>query len=352
MFSIFHAGVSLLLQKGMKNMNVAINGFGRIGRTFLRTVLLDELSAKKLNIVAINVGPGDLECTGVMFKYDSIMGIFPGSVSCDGKNLIVNDRAIPLISQEEAQACEWGARAVEWVVESSGYFTSRQKAQKHIDAGAKRVLISAPGKNEDVTIIPGINDKAYEPSKHTVVALGSCTTNCFAPMVKVLDESFTIKNGLMTTVHSYTNTQVLLDKADGDLRRSRAAALNIIPTGTGAGDVIFKIFPHLKGKLGAMALRVPTPNVSLVDFTCMLEKPCSIDKVNDAFKQAAEGPLKGILEYCTLPLVSSDFMGNDHSCIFDAQLTQASGNLVKVFGWYDNEWGYSQRLKDFLLHNS
>ena len=330
---------------------IAINGFGRIGRTFARTILQDPSALKQLAIAVINVGPCAPEQIGHLFKYDTIMGTYPGEVSYDTGTLTVAGRSITVIAECEPSRIPWGDHGIDWVIECTGCFTDRISSQQHIDAGAKKVLISAPCKDEDITIIPGVNVDSYDAAKHHIVALGSCTTNCIVPMVKVIKERFTLTSGLMTTTHAYTNTQVLLDIEDSELRKSRAAALNIIPTTTGADKVITKIFPELEGKIQALAIRVPVPIVSLVDFTFVAQEELSTEAINEAFASAAAGPLKGIVDYTTEPLVSSDFRGHPASCIIDSPLTRAVGNQGKVFGWYDNEWGYSQRLKDFLLHS-
>jgi len=332
-------------------MNVAINGFGRIGKTFLRVISQDKKLKNNINVVAINIGPAKIENVATLFKYDTVMGIYPGEVEYKDGFLFVDGVKIKIICECDPLKIDWKTLNIDFVVESSGHFTTKEKASLHIKAGAKKVLITSPAVDEDITIIPGVNDAQYDKSKHVIISLGSCTTNCFAPMIKVLKEAFNLKFGLMTTVHAYTNDQVLLDVEHKDLRRARAAAQNIIPTKTGADKVIVKIYPELTGKLKAVSLRVPVPKVSLVDFTFETEEVLSSDKINDAFKKASDLSLKNILQYSVEPLVSSDFSGNNNSCIIDSLETIAVGNLGKVFGWYDNEWGYCQRLKDFLLHN-
>lgn len=332
-------------------MNIAINGFGRIGRTFLRTVLQDAQAAQQLSVVAINIGPGNLDGLAHLFAYDSIMGKFPGSVTQEDGYLVVNNHRIALLAECDPTRINWATYKATWVVDASGHFTSREGAEKHLAAGAHKVLITAPATNEDVTIIPGVNEHAYQPDRHHIVSLGSCTTNCFTPLVKVIDEAFSIQQGSMTTVHSYTNDQVLLDVQHKDPRRARAAALSIIPTKTGAHALIGKLMPHLDGKMQALALRVPTPIVSLVDFSFATAQPITAERINAALQKAADGPLRGIIHMSNEPLVSCDFKGNPHSAIVDSALTHASGNLGTVYAWYDNEWGYSERLKDFLLHN-
>jgi len=330
-------------------ISIAINGFGRIGRAFLRALLSDEQARTTLRVVAINLGPNRTPNLDILFKHDSILGTFPGPVSATDDKLTVNGYDIALFAQADPAGLPWADLGIDWVVDASGHFTDGLKAQKHCAAGCKKVLITAPATNEDITIIPGVNDIAYNATKHNIISMGSCTTNCFAPVVKVLQESFGITQGFMTTTHAYTNDQVLLDVGHQDPRRARAAALNIVPTKTGAGKVITKLFPELEGKLSAIALRVPVPLVSMLDFTFTTSKPVNATLINDAFKASSNGPLKGIIQYETQPLVSSDFIGNESSCIIDSLLTQGSGSMGKVFAWYDNEYGYSCRLKDFLL---
>jgi glyceraldehyde 3-phosphate dehydrogenase len=336
------------LNKG-ERMKVAINGFGRIGRNFLRSVLLDPQASKKLDIVAINIGPGRLDAVAHMFKYDTTMGTYPGSVELQDGFLVVDDQRIAILSEMDPSKTEWGKRGVDWVVESSGCFTRREGASKHLDAGAQYVLISAPAKGEDISIVPGINEDKFDKDAHKIVSLGSCTTNAFATLAKVLHDAFGIKQGVMTTIHAYTNTQVLLDVEDSDLRRSRAAALNIIPTTTGASKVIGRIIPELDGVISAMAIRVPVAKVSLIDLSFIAEKPISVEAIHAAISQAGQGRMQGTLGMTMEPLVSSDFSGNNHSVVVDGLLTHVDGSMAKVFGWYDNEWGYSVRLKDFLL---
>ena len=331
-------------------INIAINGFGRIGRNFLRAVLEDPAASQKLNVLVINIGPSArIENIAHMFKYDTLMGIFPGSVRVSNGKLHVDDHEITIIAERDPEKTNWASYKIDWVVESSGMFSDRQGSMKHLKSGASHVLISAPAKEEDVTIIPGINDDKFDKEKHKIVSLGSCTTNALLPMLKVLNEKFEIVNGFMTTIHAYTNTQVLLDVECGDLRRSRAAALNIIPTTTGATKVLGKVMPELDGLIGGMSIRVPIAKVSLIDLVVTVKKDLSVDEVNKAFQDAATGSLKNILKATFEPLVSSDFSGDSHSVIVDLPLTDVRGNVAKVFGWYDNEWGYSVRLKDFLL---
>ncbi|MCK4264878.1 type I glyceraldehyde-3-phosphate dehydrogenase [Candidatus Babeliales bacterium] len=333
-------------------MKISINGFGRIGKTFLRALLLDEKTASRIEIPIINIGPCPTENLDLLFKYDSIMGEFPGEVKFKDNFLHINNHKIKIISEINPNDTNWEKFDIDWVIESSGHFTEREEASLHLQAGAKKVLITAPAKNEDVSIIPGINDSDYNPEKHKIVSLGSCTTNCLAPLIKVTKDHLNLKNCLMTTIHAYTNTQVLLDVEHPDPRRARAAGLNIIPTKTGAEKAILKIFPELKGKIQATAIRIPIPIVSIIDFTFESEKSLTSESINKALKTSAESELKGILSYTEKPLVSSDFKGNPHSCIIDSSITKATNNIGKIFAWYDNEWGYSQRLKDFLLHNA
>jgi glyceraldehyde 3-phosphate dehydrogenase len=332
-------------------MKVAINGFGRIGRTFLRTILLDNNIKNKLDVVAINLGPSKDVRIDLLFKYDSVMKEFPGQVEFKDNVFFIDGKKIQVFTEADPTKLPWKALEVDWVVESSGHFTSHQKASLHLNAGCKKVLVTAPVTDADVTIVPGVNDKAYDAETHSIISLGSCTTNAFAPMVKVINESFGIVAGMMTTVHAYTNDQVLLDVEHKDPRRARAAAINIVPTKTGAAKVIYQVFPELTGKIEALAIRVPVPVVSIVDFAFVAPKSITIQEINRAFQKNAEGSMSGILQYVTDPLVSSDFVGNVHSCIFDSLLTQSLGTMCKVFAWYDNEFGYSCRLKDFLLHN-
>lgn len=332
-------------------LSVAINGFGRIGRTVLRALLQHPEAKKNIKVAAINIGPSKATNLDILFAYDSVMGQFPGSVTYKNDMLIIDDLEIPVFTQASPENLPWKKLKIDWVIEASGHFTIANKAKQHCAAGSKKVLITAPATDEDVTIIPGVNDKAFDSKKHAIVSLGSCTTNCFAPVVKVLHETVGITTGLMTTTHAYTNDQVLLDVEHTDPRRARAAAINIVPTKTGADKVIVKIFPALEGKLRAVAVRVPVPVVSLLDFTFTCNKNLDIEHLNILFKKYADGPLKGIMQFINKPLVSSDFIGNEASCIFDSLLTQCVGNTGKIFAWYDNEYGYSCRVRDFLLHN-
>jgi len=331
-------------------IRIAISGFGRIGRTFLRTVLQDPRAVQKLKIVAINIGPARLDTVAHMFKYDTVMGTYAGDVALEGNELVIDGYRIAIVAEIDPVKLPWKFYDIDWVVECSGKCTNRAGAQKHRDAGAKRVLISSPAKDEDVTIIQGVNDDAFDARTHTIVSLGSCTTNACVPMLKVMHDTFGIVHCAMTTTHAYTNSQVLLDVEGEDLRRSRAAALNIIPTSTGALKLVSTIIPALDGRVSAVAIRVPVAIVSLIDCTIVTERPVTVDAINNAFVQATHSTLSSILDVTKEPLVSSDFIGNSHSVVIDSLLTASAGtHMAKVFGWYDNEWGYSCRLKDFLI---
>ena len=324
---------------------VAINGFGRIGRLVLRRAL----ATGGMDIVAIN-DLTDAKTLAHLFKYDSVHGIFNAEISAEEDAIIVNGKRIRISKELDPAKLPWKDLGVEIVVEATGKFTKRDDAAKHLAAGAKRVLITAPGKEVDGTFVVGVNDNDFDPAKHFVISNASCTTNCLAPVAKVMDDSFGIVRGLITTIHAYTNDQRILDLPHKDLRRARAAGLSMIPTSTGAAKAVGLVLPHLQGKLDGLAVRVPTPNVSLVDLVVELKKPATVEEINAAMKNAANGPLKGILEYCDLPLVSSDFNGNDASSIFDAGNTRViDGNMAKVFAWYDNEWGYSCRVVDLIM---
>lgn len=332
-------------------IKVAINGFGRIGRNFLRVVLQDKHALKKINIVAINIGPAKKDAIAHMFKYDTLMGTYAGNVALQGDELVVDEHHIRILTEMDPVEIDWSAYQIDWVVEASGFFTRREDAKKHLQSGAQSVLITAPAKDEDITIIPGVNDNAYDPNTHTIISLGSCTTNAFLTMLKVLHDTFTIKRSLMTTIHAYTNTQVLLDVEDSDLRRSRAAALNIIPTTTGAMKVMGKVIPDLIGCVEALAIRVPVAKVSLIDLSFVCEKNLTIDAINSAFVDASKNQMRHILGVTMEPLVSSDFKNDSHSVVVDGLLTTVCGETMgKAFGWYDNEWGYSARIKDFLVN--
>jgi len=330
---------------------IAINGFGRIGRTLLRSILKDSYARKTLLVGAINGGPNNPKHLAHLFAYDSVMGPYPGYVSYRDGTLFIDELRIPLLSISNPALCPWHELNIGWVIESSGQFTHRTSAATHCNAGAQKVLISAPGKEVDRTIIQGLTHERYNPKQDTIISLGSCTTNCFAPLIEVLDAFCGIEAGTMTTVHAYTGDQVLLDHDHTDLRRARAAALNIIPTKTGASQAIMELYPHLKGKLSARSLRVPTPNVSLVDFSFIMKKKRNSEEINEALTHASSHMLSSILAVTNKPLVSSDFLGNPASCIVDLQLTTTTASLATVFGWYDNEYGYCQRIKEFLLHN-
>ena len=320
---------------------VGINGFGRIGRNFFRAAL--EQGAD-IEVVAVN-DLTDTKTLAHLLKYDSIKGRFDGEVSHDEDGIIVNGKKIKVLAQRNPADLPWGELGVEVVVESTGFFTDGEKAKAHLDGGAKKVVISAPAKNVDGTFVMGVNDGDYT-NDMTIVSNASCTTNCLAPLAKVLHENFGIERGIMTTIHSYTGDQRVLDAPHKDLRRARAAALNMIPTKTGAAQAVALVLPALKGKFDGLAVRVPTPTGSLTDLTFVAEKEVSVEAVKAAVKKAAEGELKGVLEYTEDPIVSTDIMGDPHTSIFDATETKVIGNLVKVLSWYDNEWGYSNRLVD------
>ncbi|MFC1870763.1 type I glyceraldehyde-3-phosphate dehydrogenase [Candidatus Dependentiae bacterium] len=334
-------------------ITIAVNGFGRIGRNFVRALLLDPKATQKIKLVAINVGPAKPEFLVHMFRYDTLMGEFQGTVAMKGNTLTINDHAIEIITECDPRSIKWDQYNVDWVVECSGKFTHREGAQKHLESGAKHVLISAPAKGDDITIVPGINEDAYKPETDKIVSLGSCTTNAFIPTLKVLQESCGIIEGFMTTIHAYTNTQVLLDVENNDFRRSRAAALNIIPTSTGASKMVGKILPELEGKVQALAIRVPVAKVSLIDLTFRAESTVTAKMINDSYIAASQSEkMKGIVGYTEQPLVSSDYSGDSRSVVIDGLLTESNGTMGKVFGWYDNEWAYSMRLKDFLVYVS
>ena len=323
---------------------VGINGFGRIGRQVLRATL--ERHPNELEIVAVN-DLADSKSNAHLFKYDTNFGRYPGSVSATDTGLDVDGHAIRSLSERDPAKLPWGDLGVDIVIESTGIFTNAERAAAHIEAGAKKVIISAPATNEDKTLVLGVNETEYEPGSHHVVSNASCTTNCVAQLVKVLHDSFGVKHGLMNTVHAYTNDQQILDQIHPDLRRARAAAVNIIPTNTGAAKVVGVVIPELNGKLHGMALRVPVSDGSITDFVADLERDVTVEEVNAAYQAAAEGPLNGILQYTEDPIVSSDIKMNPHSTIIDALSTMVmQGNMVKVLGWYDNEWGYSCRTSD------
>ena len=321
----------------------AINGFGRIGRNVLRSMSKEERN----KVVAINdLTP--IKMIAHLLKYDSTQGKFDGEIAIDGEYLVVDGHKILITVERDPANLPWKALGVDVVLESTGLFTARDKAQKHIDAGAKKVLISAPATDPDLTFCIGINDNEYDASKHHIVSNASCTTNCLSPMVKVLNDKFGVEKGMMSTIHSYTNDQRILDLPHSDPRRARAAAINIIPTTTGAAKAIGEVIPSLKGALNGASFRVPTPTGSLTDFVAILKKDVTVAEVNAAMKESAEGQLKGVLAYYEEALVLQDIVSDPHSCIFDSGFTYAMGNLVKVCGWYDNEWGYSNRAGEAL----
>jgi glyceraldehyde 3-phosphate dehydrogenase len=323
-------------------IKVGINGFGRIGRMFLRAAL----TKKDLEVVAVN-DITDAPTLAHLLKYDSIHGKLRHEVKAEGGSIYLDGKPMQVLAERDPAKLPWSKLGVQVVVESTGLFTARDKAALHLSAGAKKVVISAPADGADVTLCLGVNQETYDPKKHDVISNASCTTNCLAPVAKVLHESFSISHGLMTTVHSYTSDQMLQDGPHKDLRRARAAAVSMVPTSTGAAKAIGLVLPALNGKLDGMAMRVPTANVSIVDLTATVEKDADVKSINAAMKAAADGALKGILEYSEAPLVSVDLNGNPHSSIFDAPLTKVTGKrLVKIFSWYDNEWGYSNRLAD------
>ncbi len=328
-------------------MRVGINGFGRIGRQSLKAIL--DRHSHDLEVVAIN-DLTDTKTNAHLLKYDSTYGRFPGEVEATADALIVNGHKLQVIAQRDPAQIPWGDLGVEVVIESTGFFTDAAKAAAHLQAGAKKVIISAPAKGEDLTVVLGVNDHMYDPQKHHIISNASCTTNCLAPTAKVLNDTFGIERGLMNTIHSYTNDQRILDQVHQDLRRARAAGANIIPTTTGAARALALVIPELKGRFDGMSLRVPTVTVSVVDFVITTRKEASVEAVNTAFKEAAAGPLQGILAYTDEPLVSTDFRGDAHSSIVDGLSTMVlGGNMIKVIAWYDNEWGYSNRVAD-LAH--
>ena len=325
-------------------VRVGINGFGRIGRNFFRAVLA---SGADIEIVGAN-DLTDNKTLAHLLKYDSILGRVGGDVTFTDDEITVNGRSFKAFSERDPGALPWGDLGADVVIESTGLFTDATKAKAHIDGGAKKVIISAPAKNEDFTVVMGVNHQDYDPATHTIISNASCTTNCLAPMAKAIHDEFVIERGLMTTIHAYTQDQNLQDGPHKDLRRARAAALNIVPTSTGAAKAVSLVLPELKGKLDGFALRVPIPTGSATDLTFTATRDTSVDEVNAAIKAAADGPLKGILVYTEDEIVSSDIVTDPASCIFDAGLTKVSGNQVKVVGWYDNEWGYSNRLVDLV----
>ncbi len=326
-------------------VKVGINGFGRIGRNVLRTAL----GNPEIEFVAVN----DLsspQTLAHLLKYDSILGNLKNEISATEGEITIDGRSIKVFAERDPQKLDWESVGAQMVVESTGHFTDATKACQHLGRTVKKVIISAPATNEDITVVLGVNEKKYDPAKHKIISNASCTTNCLAPVVKVMHEKFGIVSGIMTTVHSYTNDQVILDFPHKDLRRARAAALSMIPSSTGAAKALKLVIPEMAGKLDGFAMRVPTPNVSIVDLTFVAEKPVTVQTVNGALKEAAEGELKGILDYTREQLVSIDFKGNAHSSIVDSELTKVVGQSVKVLSWYDNEWGYSSRVRDLILY--
>ncbi|MFZ4111593.1 MAG: type I glyceraldehyde-3-phosphate dehydrogenase [Ilumatobacteraceae bacterium] len=327
-------------------VRVGINGFGRIGRNFFRAIAA---RGADIEIVAVN-DLGSLKTMAHLLKYDSVLGVLPNTIEAVDGGISVDGKVLKVLTERDPTALPWGALGVDLVIESTGIFTDRDKAAMHLEGGAPLVIVSAPSNGADATIVYGVNHNDFKRGTHKVISNASCTTNCFVPMVKVLDDAFGVENGLMTTIHAYTGDQSLVDGPHSDLRRARGAAINIVPTSTGAARATSLVLESMKGKLDGTSLRVPVPTGSITDFVANLKKPASVEEINAAFKAAASGPLKGILEYTDAPIVSSDIVTNSHSCIFDSDLTMSMGSLVKVLGWYDNEWGYSNRLVDLALH--
>jgi glyceraldehyde 3-phosphate dehydrogenase len=325
-------------------VKIGINGFGRIGRLVVRAGIKD----RNLEFVAAN-DITDAKTLAYLFKYDSVHGVYSGDVKAIENGIVVDGKQIRITAEKDITKLPWKDLGVDVVLESTGLFTKKEDAVKHIQAGAKKVLISAPAKGHDGTFVPGVNFDQFDKNKHIVISIGSCTTNCLAPVVKVLHDNFKIKRGFMTTIHAYTNDQRILDQPHKDLRRARAAAVSMIPTTTGAAKAIAEVIPDMKGRLDGVAVRVPTPSGSLVDLVAEVEINTTVEAVNAAMKKAADGPMKGFLEYCVDPIVSVDVIGNPHSSVFDSLSTMVSaGNLIKVFSWYDNEWGFSCRVIDML----
>jgi glyceraldehyde 3-phosphate dehydrogenase len=328
-------------------VKVGINGFGRIGRLSYRAIA--ERYGNEIEVVAIN-DLTDAKTNATLLKYDTNYRPFKGTVDYEGDDLVVNGKKLKVFKEKDPANIPWASVGAQVVVESTGFFTDGEKAKAHIAAGAKKVIISAPAKNEDITIVLGVNDGKYDPAKHNIISNASCTTNCLAPFAKVLQDNWGIELGYMTTVHAYTNDQKVADQVHKDLRRARAAAVNIIPTSTGAAKAISLVIPELKGRLDGYALRVPVPTGSVVDLTVTLQKDATVEEINAAMKAAAEGPMKGVLEYTSDPIVSSDIIANPHSSIFDSGLTkQLSPRFFKIVSWYDNEWGYSNRVADLIV---
>jgi glyceraldehyde 3-phosphate dehydrogenase len=327
------------------SVRVGINGFGRIGRNFFRAA---KARGAGIDFVAVN-DLGDVATMAHLLKYDSIAGIYPGDVAVHDDGIEVDGDVLKVVSHRDPAEIAWGDLGVDVVIESTGFFTDREKAAAHLKGGAPRVIISAPATGADATFVMGVNDDTFDPAKHLVVSNASCTTNCFVPLIKALDDAFGVQRGLMTTTHAYTGDQMLVDGPHKDLRRARAAAINIVPTSTGAARATGLVLESMKGKLDGTSLRVPIPTGSITDFTGIVSREVSVDEVNAAMKAAAEGPLKGILQYTEEPIVSSDIVGSTYSSIFDAEMTMTMGDMVKVFSWYDNEAGYSNRLVDLAL---
>ena len=327
-------------------IRVGINGFGRIGRNFFRAV---QAAQAPIEIVAVN-DLGNIKTMAHLLKYDSVLGILPNDIFPVDDGINIDGKLLKVLQHRDPKDLPWASLGVDVVIESTGFFTDRDKAAAHLEAGAPIVIVSAPSAGADATFVYGVNHQDFDRSKHKVVSNASCTTNCFVPMVKVLDDAFGVDKGLITTIHAYTGDQQLVDGPHSDLRRARGAAINIIPTGTGAARATSLVLESMKGKLDGTSLRVPVPTGSITDFVAVLNSSPSKDEINAAFKKAADGPLKGVLEYTDAPIVSSDVVTNPHSCVFDSDLTMAMGNLVKVLGWYDNEWGYSNRLVDLIKH--
>lgn len=327
-------------------VRVGINGFGRIGRNFYRA---SRAIGADIEIVAVN-DLGSVKTMAHLLKYDSVLGVLPNDISAVDGGISVDGKLLRVLSERDPAKLGWGDLGVDLVIESTGFFTDRDKAAAHLEAGAPLVIVSAPATGADATFVYGVNHNNFDPKSHRVISNASCTTNCFVPLVKVLDDAFGVENGLMTTIHAYTGDQQLVDGPHSDLRRARGAALNIIPTSTGAARATSLVLEAMKGKLDGTSMRVPVPTGSITDFVANLKKPASVDEINSAFREAANGSLKGVLEYTDAPIVSSDIVTNPHSCIFDSDLTMSMGSLVKVLGWYDNEWGYSNRLVDLTRH--
>ena len=328
-------------------INLAINGFGRIGR-FVFKIIIENYS-DEINIVAIN-DLTDTKTLAHLLKYDSVHGKFDAKIECTKHSLVINNNQIHVLSEKDPELLPWKHLQVDIVIESTGFFRTKELAEKHINAGARKIIISAPAKSDDIkTIVLGVNENTYDPEKDNIISNASCTTNCLAPMVKVLNDNFGVEKGLLNTIHSYTADQKLVDAPHKDLRRARSAAINIVPTTTGAAIAVTKVIPSLQDKLDGIALRVPTPDGSIVDFTCQLKRNVTKNEINKLFKNVSLHHLKGVLEYTEEPLVSTDIVGNPHSVIFDSQLTYVKDNLVKVIGWYDNEAGYSYRLVELAL---